>query len=97
MNKSKVTSRFRGILYRLYLLAPFSFLLLLSIGKRSTLAKILAGGGGGGGGGGGCSPPDPPVSTACIDYSMLKYNLTNIYGKIIKIGLKSLCLQYEEL
>ena len=40
VNKSKVTNSFRGIWYGLYFLAPFHFWLLLSIGKRSTLAKI---------------------------------------------------------
>ena len=37
MNKSKVTNSLRGILYGLHFLAPFIFLLLLSIGTRSTL------------------------------------------------------------
>ena len=48
MYKIKDTSSFRGILYGLYFLAPFFFLLLLSIGTRSTLAKICGGGGAGG-------------------------------------------------
>ena len=39
-NESKITSSLQGILYGLYCLAPFIFLLLLSIGTRSTLAKI---------------------------------------------------------
>ena len=68
MNKSKVTSSFRGILYGLYFLAP-SIFLLLSIGRRSTLAKIW---GAGGAGGGGCDPPPPPqprgfYGPACIN------------------------------
>ena len=41
VNKSKVTVSFRGNWYGLYFLALFDFSLLLSIGKRSTLAKIL--------------------------------------------------------
>ena len=35
-----LTSSFRGIWYGLHFLAPFYFSLLLSIGERSTLAKI---------------------------------------------------------
>ena len=51
VNKSKVTGSFRGNWYGLYFLALFYFSLLLSIGKRSTLAKIC----------GGCSPPHPAL------------------------------------
>ena len=40
VNKSKVTSSFRGIWYGLYFLAPFFFSLSLPISKGSTLAKI---------------------------------------------------------
>ena len=40
MNQSKVTSSFRRTWYGLYFSPPFYFSLLLSIGKRSTLAKI---------------------------------------------------------
>ena len=43
MNKSKGTSSLRGILYGSYFLAFFIFLLLLSIGTRSTLAKVKGG------------------------------------------------------
>ena len=50
MNKSKVTGSFRRTWYGLYFSPPFYFSLLLSIGKRSTLAKIW----------GVCSPPSPP-------------------------------------
>ena len=39
MNKGKVISSFRGILYGFYFLASFIFLLLVSIDTRSTLAK----------------------------------------------------------
>ena len=40
VNKSKVTSSFRGIWCGLYFLAPFFFSLSLPISKGSTLAKI---------------------------------------------------------
>ena len=40
MDKSKVTSSFRGISCGLWFLAPFLFSLSLLIGKRSTLVKI---------------------------------------------------------
>ena len=43
MDKGKVTSSFRRILYGLYFLAPFLFSLSLSFGKSLTSARIKGG------------------------------------------------------
>ena len=60
MDKSNVTSSFQEILDGLYFFATFFFSLSLSIGKRSTLAKIWEGREGL------QSPPAPPVSAGLL-------------------------------
>ena len=71
MNKSNVTSSFRGIWYGLHFLAHFYFSLLLSIGKRSALAKIW--------GAAASSPPPTPGSTSLyLENNKRKIRIINI-------------------
>ena len=77
MNKSKVTSSLWEVWCGVYFLALFFLSLLLSIGKRSTLAKNLEG----------LQPP--PVTPVSTSVGRVVQSCTSVYFVISKLILLS--------